>query len=109
MGESIAATGYANVWVRDNVCVAFAHHATGVRHIGTEVVGVLIAFFSRYGPRFDGIISGAVDPQDVANRPHVRFDGRSSARSETSAGHTRRTTRSDTSGGCRQRWLRAAR
>ena len=29
-----------------------------------------------YCHRFDDIISGAVDPQDVANRPHVRFDGR---------------------------------
>ena len=74
--ESIAATGYANVWVRDNTYVALAHHATGARHIASEVVGVLIGFFSRYRHRFDDIISGAADPQDVANRPHVRFDGR---------------------------------
>jgi len=75
-GEAIAATGYANVWVRDNICVAFAHQATGARHIATEVVGALIGFFTRYCHSFDDIISGAVDPQDVANRPHVRFDGR---------------------------------
>ena len=75
-GESIAATGYANVWVRDNIYVAFAHHLTGARHIATEVVEALIGFFTRYCHRFDDIISGAVDPQDVANRPHVRFDGR---------------------------------
>ena len=75
-GESIAATGYASVWVRDNIYVAFAHHATGAGHIATEVVGALIGFFTRYCHRFDDIISGAVDPQDVANRPHVRFDGR---------------------------------
>ena len=108
-GESIAATGYANVWVRDNIYVAFAHHVTGARHIATEVVGALIGFFTRYCPRFDDIISGAVDPQDVANRPHVRLTAARSARSETSAGRTRRTTRSDTSCGCRQRWPRAAR
>jgi hypothetical protein len=75
-GESIAATGYASVWVRDNIYVAFAHHATGAGHIATEVVGALIGFFTRYCHRFDDIISGAVDPQDVADRPHVRFDGR---------------------------------
>jgi len=75
-GESIAATGYVSVWVRDNIYVAFAHHATGAGHIATEVVGALIGFFTRYCHRFDDIISGAVDPQDVANRPHVRFDGR---------------------------------
>ena len=75
-GESRVATGYASAWVRDNIYVAFAHHVTGARHIATEVVGVLIAFFRRYCRRFDDIISGTVDPQDVANRPHVRFDGR---------------------------------
>jgi len=58
-GEAIAATGYANVCVRDNIYVAFAHHATGARHIATEVVGALIGFFIRYCHRFDDIISGA--------------------------------------------------
>ncbi len=61
--------------MRDNIYVAFAHHAIGASHIATEVVRALIAFFGRYRHRFDDIISGAVDPQDVANRPHVRFDG----------------------------------
>jgi hypothetical protein len=75
-GESIAATGYANVWVRDNIYVAFAHHVTGARHIATEVVEALIGSFTRHCHRFDDIISDAVGPQDVANRPHVRFDGR---------------------------------
>ena len=77
-GESIAPTGYANVWVRDNIYVAFAHHVTGARHIATEVVGALIGFFTRYCPRFDDIISGAVDPQDVANRL-VRLRGAATA------------------------------
>jgi phosphorylase kinase alpha/beta subunit len=36
-----------------------------------------MAFFGRYRHRFDDIISGAADPCHVANRPHVRFDGRS--------------------------------
>ncbi len=75
-GESISTTGYANVWVRDNIYVAFAHHVTGATHVATEVVRALMSFFSRYRHRFDEVISGAVDPQDVANRPHVRFDGR---------------------------------
>jgi len=75
-GESISTTGYANVWVRDNVYVAFAHHVTGATHVATEVVRALMSFFSRYRHRFDDVISGAVDPQDVANRAHVRFDGR---------------------------------
>ena len=40
-GESIASTGYANVWVRDNIYVAFAHHAIGASHVATEVVRAL--------------------------------------------------------------------
>lgn len=106
-GEAIVATGYANVWVRDNIYVAFAHHPTGARHIATEVVGVLIGFFTRYCHRFHDIISGAVDPQDVAIVRTYASTAARSARSETSAGRTRRTTRSDTSCGCRQRWPRA--
>ena len=74
-GESITGTGYANVWVRDNIYVAFAHDVTGATPVAIEVVRGLTSFFSRYRHRFDDIISCAVNPQDVANRPHVRFDG----------------------------------
>lgn len=75
-GESIASTGYANVWVRDNIYVAFAHHVAGSPQAATDVVQALISFFDRYRHRFDDIISGAADPQQVSKRPHVRFDGR---------------------------------
>jgi hypothetical protein len=52
-GDSIAASGSGNVWLRDNIYVALA----------------LVMFFSRYLYRFDGIISGEVDPQDALAVP----------------------------------------
>ena len=78
-GDAIASSGYANVWVRDSVYVAFAHHVSGAPDVAAGVARALAAFFSRHRHRFDDIISGAVDPADVANRPHVRFDGRTLA------------------------------
>jgi phosphorylase kinase alpha/beta subunit len=74
-GASIASSGYARVWVRDNIYVALAHHQAGATHTAAEVVHALTTFFIRHRSRFDDIISGAVDPHDVARRPHVRFDG----------------------------------
>lgn len=75
-GSSSAGSGYDNVWVRDNVYVAFAHFVSGDAPVATGVARALITFFHRHGHRFDAIVSGAADPDDVAQRPHVRFDGR---------------------------------
>lgn len=74
-GESIASSGYANVWVRDNVYVAYAHHVSAQTPVAAGVARALIKFFDHHRCRFEEIISGAVDPQDVFKRPHVRFDG----------------------------------
>lgn len=74
-GESIASSGYANVWARDNVYVAYAHHVSAQTPVAAGVARALLKFFDRHRSRFDGIISGAVDPQDVSKRPQVRFDG----------------------------------
>lgn len=74
-GASIAASGYGNVWVRDNVYVAYAHHVAGQTPVAAGVARALITFFDRHRRRFEAIIAGAVDPQDVSKRPHVRFDG----------------------------------
>lgn len=76
-GESIASSGYANVWVRDNVYVAYAHYVRGLTSVAAGVARALIKFFSDHRYRFEAIISGAVSPQEVAKRPHVRFDGHS--------------------------------
>jgi GH15 family glucan-1,4-alpha-glucosidase len=74
-GEVIASSGYANVWVRDNVYVAYAHYVSGQTPVAAGVARALLTFFADHRRRFQEIISGAVDPQDVSKRPHVRFDG----------------------------------
>lgn len=76
-GEAIASSGYANVWVRDNVYVALAHHVIGQQAVAAGAARALMTFFDRHRHRFEGIISGVVDPKDVSMRPHVRFDGHS--------------------------------
>ena len=37
-GDAIASSGYGNVWVRDNIYVAYAHHVTGNTQVAAEVV-----------------------------------------------------------------------
>jgi GH15 family glucan-1,4-alpha-glucosidase len=75
-GESVEASGYGHVWVRDNVYVAYAHYVVGQTDIAAGVARALLEFFDRHRRRFEDIISGAVDPQTIAARPHVRFDGK---------------------------------
>jgi hypothetical protein len=74
-GESVAGSGYGNVWVRDNVHVAHALCLRGQSSTAAGVACGLLDFFGRYADRFNAIIRGTVDPDDVMNRPNVRFDG----------------------------------
>jgi len=74
-GDLSASSGYANVWVRDNVYVAYAHHASGQTDVAAGAARALMTFFARHGHRFENIIAGDADPQDVSLRPHIRFDG----------------------------------
>lgn len=75
-GDAMASSGYANVWVRDNVYVAYAHDVSAKTPVAAGAARALLMFFHRFRRRFEEIIFGTVDPQDVSNRPHVRFDGR---------------------------------
>jgi phosphorylase kinase alpha/beta subunit len=68
-------SGYANVWVRDNVYVAFSHQMRSRTDVAVGVARALLRFFDRHRGRFERIIHGSVDPADVRQRPHVRFNG----------------------------------
>jgi phosphorylase kinase alpha/beta subunit len=72
-GESIEASGYGNVWVRDNVFVAYAHHVVGESGVAADVACTLLRFFDRYRARFDNVIAGNTG---LGHRPHVRFNGK---------------------------------
>ncbi len=72
-------TGYANVWIRDNVHVAHAHHVAGRTPVAVRNVESLMSFLLTQRRRFQAIIDGEADPAEAMNRPHIRFDGPSLA------------------------------
>lgn len=69
-------SGYHNVWVRDNVFVAFAHLTCGRPTVAARTATSLLTFFQKHAHRFDAIIQGKADANDPMQRPHIRFDGR---------------------------------
>jgi phosphorylase kinase alpha/beta subunit len=71
---STGLSGYGNVWVRDNVYVAFAQWKDGRRDAAVGVAKALLAFYGRHRHRFDASVRADADG-DVMSRPHVRFDG----------------------------------
>ena len=68
-------TGYAAVWVRDNIYVAYCHYVLGEVETALKCVRCLRQYFSKHQHRFEKIINGEVDPDNVMQRPHVRFNG----------------------------------
>ncbi len=68
-------TGYGNVWVRDNIYLAYAHYFCGQTDIAVKTVTTLIHYFQKHQLRFLKIINGQVNPEDVMQRPHIRFNG----------------------------------
>ncbi|NET37071.1 MAG: phosphorylase kinase [Cyanothece sp. SIO1E1] len=70
-----AYTGYANVWVRDNIHIAHAHYVLGRVDAARTNAQALMTYFQKYKWRFERIIDAEADPQHPMNRPHIRFDG----------------------------------
>ena len=68
-------TGYASVWVRDNIYVAFAHFIYGKESVAIRTLEALMAYFKKHRQRFLTVISSPAQATSPMNRPHVRFDG----------------------------------
>lgn len=68
-------TGYANIWVRDNIHIAHSHYVAGENEIALKNLNTLMVYFAKYQQRFERIINDEVDAQNPMNRPHVRFNG----------------------------------
>jgi len=66
----LGVSGYGNVWVRDNVFVAFALQESGSPAAAAAVASGLLRFYNSHRHRFDNGSHG-----DVMGRPHVRFNG----------------------------------
>ncbi|MEW4527838.1 glycoside hydrolase family 15 protein [Maioricimonas sp. JC845] len=75
MTGELSQTGYQNVWVRDNVHVAWGELLTGRMGVAQRVAAAIMQFYARHRRRIADVIEGRTDAGDPMNRPHVRFDG----------------------------------
>ncbi|ACK67927.1 hypothetical protein PCC8801_3988 [Rippkaea orientalis PCC 8801] len=73
--ENAEYTGYTSVWVRDNIHVAHAHYVLEKFEIACKNAQALMNYFHRYNHRFAKIINSRIVPENVMQRPHVRFCG----------------------------------
>jgi phosphorylase kinase alpha/beta subunit len=69
-------TGYTNVWLRDNVYLAYSHYIIGQTAIAVKNIQTLMNYFQKFQRRFINIIQGRVNPEKIRERPHIRFEGR---------------------------------
>jgi phosphorylase kinase alpha/beta subunit len=70
-----SATGYQNVWIRDNIMVADSLRRRGEYEPAITCVHGLTRFFEKQLPRFREIIDDPahVQREDANRRPHIRF------------------------------------
>jgi phosphorylase kinase alpha/beta subunit len=87
VGEANAYTGYANVWVRDNVHLAFAHHVIGETAVAVRTMKALLTHFRNQAPKFRAILDNPHLAHDPNNRPHIRFDGQTMRDNEQGWAH----------------------
>lgn len=75
-GGDFELTGYRNVWLRDNIQIAWAHWAVqGNAAVAVRCVSSLMEFYGRHRHRFTSVINGDADASEPMNRPHIRFNG----------------------------------
>ncbi len=75
LAEKTEYTGYTSVWVRDNIYVAYSHYLVGETEVATKNVRTLMDYFRKSEQRFKKIIERQVNPQEIMERPHIRFNG----------------------------------
>ena len=68
-------TGYASIWLRDNVHIAHAHHVVGKSAAAVRAITALLTYMRKQQSRFEKVIHTKEVPESVMHRPHVRFDG----------------------------------
>jgi hypothetical protein len=75
LSEEAGQSGYANVWIRDNVYIAMSYFLIGRHDVAGRVATSLMKYFTKHRVRLEKMITGVSDPADFMSRPHVRFDG----------------------------------
>jgi len=75
-GGDFELTGYRNVWLRDNIQIAWAHLAVqNDTTVPARCMQSLTTFFAKHRHRFVDIIEGRADFHEPMNRPHIRING----------------------------------
>jgi hypothetical protein len=75
-GGDFELTGYRNIWLRDNIQIAWAHLAVqNDPSIPLKCVNSITQFYAKHRHRFVDIIEGRTDFHEPMNRPHIRFNG----------------------------------
>lgn len=75
-GGDFELTGYRNVWLRDNIQIAWAHLAVeNDPQTAVRCIRALNDFYRKHNQRFVDIIEGRASHQEPMNRPHIRFNG----------------------------------
>lgn len=69
-------TGYKNVWVRDNIYVAYAHYVLGQPEVTAKNLWALMAYFKKFRFRFEAAVDTQRKPYSAMERPNIRFNGR---------------------------------
>ena len=101
-----SATGYQNIWVRDNVMVANSLFLRGDTASAAACIRGITQFFKKQMPRFREIIDDPVRvlKEDANRRPHVRFIAQNLGELSEKNGLMHRMTRSDTRSGFAFDW-----
>lgn len=72
--KTAKSSGYKNIWVRDNIHIAYAYWQIGRTAKALKCVTALASFFRKHDYRFKNIISEKADPEDPMQRLHIRFN-----------------------------------
>ena len=75
-------TGYNNVWVRDNMHIAYAHYVNGRTETTKNNLLTIASYFKKHKHRFKSILNGKKDSAIPMNRPHIRFNGETLSNSQ---------------------------
>jgi GH15 family glucan-1,4-alpha-glucosidase len=68
-------TGYTNIWIRDNIYIAYAKFISGETDIALKNIRTLLEYFKKHRFRFERVIDAQVKPISSMERPHIRFNG----------------------------------
>ncbi|MFV0444768.1 MAG: glycoside hydrolase family 15 protein, partial [Planctomycetaceae bacterium] len=74
--DDFAASGYQNIWIRDNVHIAHAHYVLGDCLAATRAITAILEFHRGQSTAIEDLIVGRTSGADPMQRPHIRFDGR---------------------------------